>query len=131
MRAAAASALLAAALAASASGAAQGGYAFGRLGGNILPFTVSVAASGGVHVTGPVRARRATLTEAQLASLRSLAAGVRFGTLPLTTRCPGTNPDVATTFVRVGARTVSVHGRCVSRFNRIWDALSAAVKLGY
>jgi hypothetical protein len=130
-----AGALLAgAALLAPAAGAgtvpAQG-FAFGRLGGNIMPFTVTIAAGGRVHAQGPVHVGRRTLTHAQLVALAKLAAQVRFSTLPPTTNCPGTLPDVSATFVRVGVRTVRVHGDCVSRFTRIWNALSAAVKLTY
>jgi len=52
-----------------------------------------------------------------------------FMTLPKATNCVGTLPDVASTFVRVGARTVRVHGECVPRYARLWRALTAAVKL--
>ena len=34
-------------------------------------------------------------------------------------------PDVAATFIRVGARTVRVHGACVARYTKLWNALAA------
>ena len=122
---------LAAAVLASGATASQqqSGFALGRTGGNIRPFTVSIAADGRVSVSGPVQAGRTKLTRAQLAALSKIAADVRFTTLPKTTNCTGTLPDVASTFVRVGARTVRVHGECVPRYARVWRALTAAVKL--
>jgi hypothetical protein len=82
-----------------------------------------------VSVSGPVQAGRTKLTRAQLATLTKIAADVRFTTLPKTTTCAGTLPDVASTFVRIGARTVRVHGECVPRYARLWKALAGAVKL--
>lgn len=119
-------------LAAAAPAAAlptQVAFAFGRTGGSILPFAVTIASSGAVRVSGPVRAGQRTLTSAELLRLTRLAKSVRFSSLPATTRCPATLPDVATTFVQVGLRTVRVHGSCVPRFTRLWSALSAAVRL--
>ena len=103
--------------------------AFGRLGGNIRPYTVSIAGDGRVHVSGPVTAGRMKLTAAQLASLDRAAAHARFGTLTPMTNCPGTLPDIASTFIRVGAKTVRVHGNCVARYAKFFTALSKAVKL--
>ena len=117
------------ALAPGATASQQTGFALGRTGGNIRPFTVSIAADGRVSVSGPVQAGRMKLTRAQLAALAKIAADVRFTTLPKTTNCAGTLPDVASTFVRVGARTVRVHGECLARYTRLWKALSGAVKL--
>jgi hypothetical protein len=111
--------------------AASTGYAFGREGGNIRPFTVTVTPSGAVRVTGPVTVGRTKLTAAQLASVATATASARFSSLPLTTRCPGTLPDFASTFVTAGGRTVTVHGGCVPRFVQVWNALVAAVKLRY
>jgi hypothetical protein len=123
---------LAAAFAAPASGAGTStGFAFGREGGNIRPFTVAIAADGRVAVTGPVRVGVTKLTTIQLASLARLAQQLHFATLPLRTMCPNTLPDVAMTVVRVGAHTVRVHGDCVPRVTRMWVALRAGVKLTY
>lgn len=123
---------LVATLAAPAGGAATApSFAFGRTGGNIIPFTVTISAGGRVQASGPVQAGRTTLTKAQLATLVLVASQVRFSALPAATMCTGTLPDVATSFVRVGTHTVRVHGDCVARFTRMWIALGAAVKLSY
>jgi len=133
MRRLAAIALAAASLAAvPAAGAAPAvAVAFGRTGGNIIPFTVTIAGDGSVHAVGPVKAGLTRLSAAPLASLRKLAASIRFATLPAQTNCPRTLPDIASTFVQVGARTVRVHGTCVPRYTKLWAAVSAAVKLSY
>ena len=104
-------------------------FAFGRSGGSIIPFTVTIAGDGSVHIQGPVTAGRTRISAAQLKSLRQLAARVRFATLPAQTNCPRTLPDIATTFLRVGGRTVRVHGGCVPRYAKLWAAVAAAVKL--
>jgi hypothetical protein len=123
---------LAAAFAVPAGGATtSASFAFGRQGGNIIPFTVAIAVDGRVHITGYVHAGRTKLTTAQLAALALLARQVHFTTLPALTMCPNTLPDVATTFVRVGARTVRVHGGCVARVTRLWNALRVAVQTTY
>jgi hypothetical protein len=114
-----------------ASASQQTGLAFGRSGGNIRPYTVTIAAGGRVSVSGPVQVGRTKLTRAQVEGLVKLAADVRFATLPKTTNCAGALPDVASTFVRVGARTVRVHGNCVPRFARLWKTLGSAVKLSF
>jgi hypothetical protein len=123
-------AAVAGAVAAVAGAAAtpQRGFAFGRFGGNIRPYTVTIAAGGAVTVSGPVVAAP-RLTAAQLAALRHLATTERFGALPASTQCTGALPDAASTFIRVGARTVRVHGYCLARYNKLWRALTRAVRL--
>jgi hypothetical protein len=122
----------AAALAVAAAAAASpGGYAFGREGGNILPFTVTVAPDGAVTASGPAKVGRARLTPAQLAKIAGARQTARFATLPSSTLCPGTLPDIAGTWIRAGGRTVHVHGTCSQRFTRVWNALAAAVRLSY
>ena len=123
--------LVGAALASGATASTQAGFALGRTGGNIRPFTVAIAADGSVSVSGPVQVGRAKLTPAQLAALKKIAADAHFATLPKTTSCAGTLPDVASAFVRVGARTVRVHGDCVARYLRVEKSLRAAVKLSF
>jgi hypothetical protein len=105
------------------------GFAFGRLGGNIRPYSVTIANTGVVHTSGAVKVGRKHLTSAQLASLNRVATETTFEMLPKATNCAGTLPDVASTYVRVGARTVRVHGNCVSRYARMWKALTAAVRI--
>jgi hypothetical protein len=112
-----------------AGASSQRGFAFGRLGGNIRPYTVSVTSDGRVHVSGAATAGRTKLTAAQLTSLDRAAADARFTSLPAMTNCPGTLPDVATKFIRVGGKTVRVHGNCVPRFAKLFTALSHAVEL--
>ncbi len=129
MRRALAIAFVAAALAPAADGAQPTGFAFGRTGGNIRPFTVTIDTDGHVRVSGPVNVGRTKLTLVQLGTLNRIAADARFTTLAKVTNCPGTLPDIAATFVRVGAHTVRVHGGCVSRYTDVWKALVRAVKL--
>ena len=124
----AAIALLAAPPPALAAGPA---YAFGREGGNIRPFTVTIAHDGQVLVSGAVTVGGTHITAAELTTLTATAARARFSTLPTTTVCPGTLPDVAATWIRAGSRTVRVHGSCSARFTRVWNALAAAVHLSY
>jgi len=113
------------------AGARAGLYSFGREGGNIVPFTVTIAPGGAVHVLGPVKVGRTALTAARLAALAQVVAETRFATLPPETACPGTLPDIAATWIRAGSRTVRVHGSCSGRFTRVWNALAAAVRLSY
>jgi hypothetical protein len=110
--------------------AAVTGFAFGRTGGNIMPFSVTIAASGTVTATGAAPAHVDAVTKQRLAILNRAALDARFRTLPAATSCPGTLPDVAAQFIRVGGRTVRVHGTCVKRFNRLWAALNDAAAHG-
>jgi hypothetical protein len=103
------------------------GFEFGRTGGNIRPFTIRIDTAGLVHATGAAPAHRARLTKLQLAAINRSAFVNSFQTLPAVTACPGTLPDVAAQLIRVGNRTVRIHGTCVARFNRLWAALSHAV----
>ena len=117
------------ALVPAAGASPQRGFAFGRLGGNIRPYTVSIASNGVVRVSGSATAGRMKLSAAQLATLDRAVTDARFGAFPPMTNCPGTLPDIATTFIRFGAKTVRVHGNCVARYARLFTALSHAVKL--
>ncbi|MDX6399516.1 MAG: hypothetical protein QOF27_122 [Gaiellaceae bacterium] len=121
--------LLFLALAPAAGASPQRGFAFGRLGGNIRPYTVSIAADGKVAVSGSATVGRMKLTATQLATLNRAVADARFGAFPPATNCPGTLPDIAATFIRFGAKTVRVHGNCVARYAKLFTALSRAVKL--
>jgi hypothetical protein len=113
-----------------ASSAVQpSGFAFGRLGGNIRPYTVTIANSGVVRTSGAVEVRRTMLTALQLGSLNRVATETSFVTLPKSTNCRGTLPDVASTYIRVGARTVRVHGACLPRYQRLLRALQASVRV--
>jgi hypothetical protein len=105
------------------------GFAFGRTGGNIRPYTVTIANSGVVHTYGPVEIGRRMLTSLQLGGLNRVATETSFVTLPRLTACRGTMPDVASTFIRVGARIVRVHGACLLRYQRLLTALKRSVRL--
>jgi hypothetical protein len=106
---------------------AKTGFAYGRSGGNIMPFTVKVATTRAVTATGAAPAHVDTITKERLAELNRVAFVVQFATLPASTLCKNTLPDIAGQFIRVGARTVHVHGSCLPRFNRLWTALNRAV----
>jgi hypothetical protein len=105
------------------------GFAFGRLGGNIRPYTVMIANSGTVRTSGAVVVSRKKLSSIQLAGLNRVATETSFVTMPKATNCSGTLPDVASTYIRVGARTVRVHGACAPRYQRLLRALQASVHI--
>jgi hypothetical protein len=105
------------------------GFAFGRTGGNIRPYAVHIANSGVVSVDGPVMVGRRLLTPAQIGRLNLKAVEVRFSKLPKARSCAGVLPDVAYTFIRVGAQTVRVRGTCMPGYTRLWLALVRAVKV--
>ena len=106
-------------------------YSFGRAGGNIEPFTISITSNGAVYATGPVKVGRMSLTAAQLAAIARSVSAADFSTLPGTTLCLGTLPDFAASWISVGGRKVSVRGSCSPRFDRVWSALAGAVRLSY
>jgi hypothetical protein len=105
------------------------GFAFGRRDGNIRPYTVAIANTGVVRTSGAVIVGRMHVTPVQLATLNRIATETQFTILPAATSCQGTLPDVASTYIRVGARTVRVHGGCVPRYQRLLRALKASVRL--
>ncbi len=126
--------IVSAALALPALGSASPGttsFAFGRTGGNIAPFTVTISTSGAVSVSGPVKPRVTVVGRAARVRLAGLLETTRFFGLPPTTRCRGALPDVASNFVTVRragtTRTVLVHGDCSTRFSTLYDALARAV----
>ena len=124
--------LAATAPAGTASGA-QMTFAFGRTGGNIRPFTITIAGDGSVTATGPVQTLKSQLDPRQLAKLARVVNAQRFSALPQKTLCPDALPDVASQFVIVHrgslTRRVLVHGRCSARFTKIYTALTNAVGL--
>jgi hypothetical protein len=106
----------------------QTGFAFGRTGGNIMPFSIAIAANGHVTATGAAPAHTATVSKLRLATLERAAVDAKLQTMPAMTLCPGTLPDIAAQYIRVGRRTVRVHGACVARFNRLWAVLNHSVR---
>jgi hypothetical protein len=121
--------LLAAALPSAAGASAKRGFAFGRTGGNILPFTVSISNDGRVHVSGPVEVMRTRLTRIDVANLNRVVATNGFERLHAMNECPDALPDVAATFVRVGPLRVQVHGTCLARYQHVYNARARAVRL--
>jgi hypothetical protein len=108
-------------------------FAFGRTGGNIRPFTITIARDGSVAATGPVQPLKSRLDPRQLAKLARVVNAQRFFALPQTTLCPDALPDVASQFVIVHkgslTRRVLVHGGCSPGLTKIYTALTNAVGL--
>ena len=121
--------LLTAALPSAVGASAQRGFAFGRTGGNIVPFTVSIENNGRVHVSGPVAVLRTKLTRIEVANLDRVVATNGFERLRPMNECPDALPDVAATFVRVGPLRVQVRGSCLARYQHVYNALAQAVRL--
>ena len=108
-------------------------FAFGRSGGNIAPFTVTIAENGSITTSGPApKPLKPQLSPEGLTRLASLIATQHFSSLSHSTQCPGELPDFAFRFVtvktRLSSRTVRVRGECSPRFNRIYRGLSNAVR---
>jgi hypothetical protein len=126
--------LVSAALALPAAGSATSGtmsFGFGRTGGNIAPFTVTISSSGAVSAVGPVRPTATRVAPVTRARLTALVKTTHFDSLPRTTRCRGALPDFASSFVTVksagSSRTVLVHGDCSAGFSALYRALAKAV----
>jgi hypothetical protein len=101
------------------------GIAFGVGGGNIVPYRVMIEPTGVIRASG-MRPRRHALSPDLAGSLsrrvrNDFAAGVK------SRQCLGTNPDIASEFIRAEGRTVTVHGKCEPRFQRLWNTLARAV----
>ena len=127
-----AAALLLALPAAASSARGQPVFEFGRVGGNIASFRVTIQADGRITSSGPVRLAHpdTRLSAARLATLLRVARTQRFWALPRRTLCPDSLPDFASRFVTIHTggrtRTVSVRGVCRARFASIYRALVAA-----
>jgi hypothetical protein len=112
--------------------AAQPVFSFGRIGGNIIPFTVTIQSDGSVTRSGPVQLSNPNVNVAKARRLALLALARRkgFWSLPRRTLCRDSLPDVASLFVtiRSGIRThtVAVRGECSSNFTSVYRALTAA-----
>jgi hypothetical protein len=104
-------------------------YAFGRAGGNIVPFTVTIGPTGAISASGPVKVGRKSLTRPQLAALAATIARARLTGLPVMRFCTGALPDFALKFVTAGGRTIFVRGSCSPRLTTVWNALASAVRL--
>jgi hypothetical protein len=106
-------------------------FAFGRTGGNIIPFTVTIGRDGHVATSGPVQPTATTASLALRNGLAKLAQAEDFLSMPTFVSCAGVNPDVAGRFITVTARgktrTVTVHGACKPAFEELYAVLSASV----
>jgi hypothetical protein len=120
------------ALAASGSSARNPSFAFGRIGGNIQPYTVKISPRGTLSTNGPVALRNPDkkLSATALASLLKLATRERFFSLPRRISCAGALPDFASMFVTVSTatrtKTVAEHGGCSTRFEAVLTGLEVA-----
>ena len=107
-------------------------FSFGRVGGNIAPYTVTIRADGTLSSTGPVRlaAPGARVSAAARNRLDRLVRTTRFSSLPARTLCPGSLPDFAGSFITVTTgsteKRVIVRGSCNARFEKLYAALAAA-----
>jgi hypothetical protein len=123
--------MLAAGVLAAPAAAGATSYSFGRVGGNIAPFTIAVAADGSVSTTGFAKPTKTRVAPRAMAALAATVRAQHFFTLPATVRCSGALPDFASNFVvvRSGGRRhkVLVHGGCSTRFEKVYAALAAAV----
>ena len=105
--------------------------AFGRGGGTLIPYSVTIAGTGRVAAHGATVASTHVAPATLLKLDRTARSLVK--TLPALTQCPGTLPDIASSWVTArtatGLRRVAVHGSCSVAFNRFYAALEAAVGL--
>jgi hypothetical protein len=106
-------------------------FAFGRTGGNIVPFTVRIVKDGRVTTSGAVRVTATAASTPLRNGLAKLARAEGFFSMPATIACGGVNPDIASRFVTVTSggktRTVMEHGTCKPAFEELYAVLSAAV----
>ncbi len=110
-------------------------FAFGRSGGNIVPFKVVIGSDGRVTASGPVKVTAAGPLSLPLRNgLARLARAEGFFTMATSLSCGRVNPDVAGRFVTVTSggktRTVTVRGSCYPAFEELYAVLSAAVGAG-
>jgi hypothetical protein len=107
-------------------------FEFGRVGGNIEPYTVQIKTDGTLGSSGDVKLAkpRTRLSQARLAALLRYARTQHFWSLAPRTFCRGSLPDFASTYVTIHSagktRTVSVRGGCRPRLTHLFRALSAA-----
>ena len=110
-------------------------FAFGRAGGNIEPFTITIARDGSVSSSGDAPASlapRASLDAVD--GLLKLARTEGFYGLSSLVLCPGSLPDVAGQFVTIRTGTVSkkvtVRGNCRAGFTQLYAVVSAVAGAG-
>jgi hypothetical protein len=96
---------------------------FGITGGNVVGYRVSIQPDGSVRSTGSARAIRPRIATARFRQLRDEIEHAQL----VSRSCPGALPDLARQYIRVGRRTVTVHGDCEPAFARVWTDLTRAV----
>lgn len=113
---------------------APAAFSFGRTGGNIVPFRVTIGSGGRVTTSGPVHVALTQASTPLRNGLAKLARAEGFWTMATFLNCGRINPDVAGRFVTVSAagrtRTVTVRGSCSPAFDELYAVLSASVGLG-
>jgi hypothetical protein len=97
--------------------------AFGVTGGNVVGYRVSIQSNGSVRSTGSARAIPRQIAAARLRQLRDEIEHAHL----MSRSCPGALPDLARQYIRVGRRTITVHGDCEPAFQRVWNDLGRAV----
>lgn len=97
---------------------------FGLRGGNIVGYAVTIEAGGRVSI-----ARGTSVVHRRIAvrRVRQLTRDLQQAHLATSRVCPGSLPDIATQYIRLGARTFTVRGGCEPRFRHAWSALQGAV----
>src|SRR5262245_8068212 len=82
-------------------------FRFGRIGGTIEPYTVTINTDGTLSQSGDVRLAKPEthLSQARLASLLRYATKQRFWSLRRHTLCRGSLPDFASFFVTISTAT--------------------------
>ncbi len=109
-------------------------FAFGRVGGNIIPFTVTIGANGHVSTTGTQKLGLTFATVPLRNGLGKLAKAEGFWTESTVLDCGKVNPDIASRFITVTAagksRTVRSRGTCYPAFEELYAVLSASVGAG-
>lgn len=108
-------------------------FAFGRAGGNIVPFKVTIGATGRVTASGPVHVTTgaSALSLPLRNGLAKLAQAEGFWTMSTSLSCGRVLPDVAGRFVTVTVggktRTVTERGTCYAAFEELYAVISATV----
>lgn len=106
---------------------------FGATGGNMVPWSITIAEDGTVTSSGWLKARRAHLTDpsATLSALFKLSDAEGFWSMPGMTQCSGTLPDITSQYIQMssvsGSKRVSVHGGCVASFAQLLATLENTV----
>jgi len=111
-----------------AGGSSAGGHTpivFGITGGSLRPYRVSIQPNGSVRIKGSDRTGRRQIPPARVQQLRTEIQRAHLGGH----MCIGVLPDVASRYVRLGDRTVTVHGDCEQSFESVWNDLVRAVGL--